>query len=211
MQPREKLHSKGPAALTNNELLKALIGSGNAEADVGKIAASTLAVLKQKGADITYADLRPVKGLGAAKTTQILAAIELSRRFLTQTPQPIIDSPGKAFDLLRHLGDKRQEHFVMLTLDGANRLIQIHTISIGTLTTSLVHPREVFAAAIADHAASIIVAHNHPSGSLKASAADIETTRRLDQAGQLIGISLLDHFVITSTAYAPIFMKEKTQ
>ena len=95
--------------------------------------------------------------------------------------------------------DKKQEHFVCLTLDGANRLIAKRTITIGTLTASLVHPREVFADAITDRAASIIVAHNHPSGNLTPSAADREVTARLHSAGELLGIDVIDHIIVTAT------------
>ena len=118
--------------------------------------------------------------------------------------QPIIDSPEKAVELLADIRDKKQEYFVCLTLDGANRLIAKRVVTIGTLTASLVHPREVFADAIADRAASIIVAHNHPSGSLEASQADKEVTNRLRQAGQLLGISLVDHIIITKDHFQSI-------
>ena len=203
-RPREKLACYGTARLSDLELLMAIIGSGNAQADVGKIAREVLKIVRQKGGDILYDDLRSVVGLGEAKIPVILASLELARRYLLDSDQPIIDSPEKAVELLSDIRDKKQEYFVCLTLDGANRLITKRVVTIGTLTASLVHPREVFADAIADRAASIIVAHNHPSGSLEASQADREVTNRLRQAGELLGISLVDHIIITKDYFQSI-------
>jgi DNA repair protein RadC len=203
-RPREKLQAKGPAALSDFELLQALIGSGNAQADVSKIARDALKLLKKNGADITYEQLDMVTGLGNAKITEILAAIELSKRYLIDSDQPIIDSPEKAAEQLADICDKKQEYFIVMTLDGANRLIAKRTITIGTLTSSLVHPREVFADAITDRAASIIVAHNHPSGNLAASLADKEVTKRLKESAALLGINLVDHIIMTKSEFASI-------
>ncbi len=203
-RPREKLACYGTARLSDLELLMAIIGSGNARADVGKIAREVLKILRQKGGDVLYDDLRSVVGLGEAKIPVILASLELARRYLLDGDQPIIDSPEKAVELLADIRDKKQEYFVCLTLDGAHRLIAKRVVTIGTLTASLVHPREVFADAIADRAASIIVAHNHPSGSLEASQADREVTNRLRQAGELLGIGLVDHIIITKDHFQSI-------
>jgi DNA repair protein RadC len=196
-RPREKLQTKGPAALSDFELLQVLIGSGNKQADVGKIAKNTLKLLQEHGADITYEQLKQVTGMGPARITEILAALELSKRYLIDSEQPIIDSPEKAVEQLSDIRDKKQEHFVVLSLDGANRLIAKRTITIGTLNSSLVHPREVFADAITDRAASIIIAHNHPSGSLTASGTDIEVTKRIKNTGKILGIKLADHIIVT--------------
>jgi len=198
-RPREKLQAKGAAALSDFELLQALIGSGNKYADVSKIAKDTLKLFQRLGANITYEQLQQVTGMGPARITGILAALELSKRYLIDSEQPIIDSPEKAIEQLSDIRDKKQEHFIVLSLDGANRLIAKRTITIGTLNSSLVHPREVFADAITDRAASIIVAHNHPSGSLTANQTDIDVTNRLREAGKLLGIKLLDHFIVIKT------------
>lgn len=203
-RPREKLQTKGSAALSDFELLQALIGSGNAQADVSKIAKDTLKMFQKHGADLTYEQLAEVNGMGAAKITELLAALELSKRYLIDSEQPIIDSPERAVEQLADIRDKKQEYFVCLTLDGANRLISKRTITIGTLTASLVHPREVFADAITDRAASIIVGHNHPSGGLVPSAADREVTKRVLEAGELLGISVVDHLIVSRSGYASI-------
>ena len=188
-RPREKLARYGTARLSDLELLMAIIGSGNKQ------------IVRQKGGDVSYDDLRGVVGLGEAKIPVIVASLELARRYLLDSDQPIIDIPEKAVELLADIRDKKQEYFVCLTLDGANRLITKRVVTIGTLTASLVHPREVFADAIADRAASIIVAHNHPSGSLEASQADKDVTSRLAEAGKLLGITLNDHIIVTKTDY----------
>lgn len=200
-KPREKLATKGPAALSDLELLMAIFGSGNAQADVTKISRDVKKLLAEKGSELTYEDLLSVKSLGPAKATQFMAAFELWRRQFEVSERPIIDSTEKAVELLKDIRDKKQEYFVCLSLDGANRLIAKRIITIGTLTGSLVHPREVFADAITDRAASVIVAHNHPSGSLNPSAADLAVTERLRAAASLLGITLLDHLIVTKTSY----------
>lgn len=203
-KPREKLAAKGPAALSDLELIMAQIGSGNAQADVTKISRDVRKLLAEKGSELTYEDLLGVKSLGPAKATQFMAAFELWRRQFEVSERPIIDSTEKAVELLKDIRDKKQEYFVCLSLDGANRLIAKRIITIGTLTGSLVHPREVFADAITDRAASVIVAHNHPSGSLRPSAADLAVTERLREAAQLLGLTLLDHLIVTKSSHSVI-------
>ncbi len=204
LRPREKLQARGAEALSDYELLMAMIGSGNAQADVTKIARDVQKLLGERGSQLTYEDLLSIKSLGPAKATQIMAGFELWRRQFEVSERPMIDSPEAAVAQLADIRDKRQEYFVCLTLDGANRLIAKRIISIGTLTASLVHPREVFAEAITDRAASIIVAHNHPSGNLQPSEADRAVTERLKDAGELLGVSLLDHLIITKASHLTI-------
>lgn len=204
LRPREKLQARGAEALSDYELLMAIIGSGTQYADVTKLAREVQKLLKEKGSGLAYEDLLSIKSLGPAKATNIMAGFELWRRQFEVSERPIIDSPEKAVEQLSDIRDKRQEYFVCLTLDGANRLIAKRIITIGTLTASLVHPREVFADAIADRAASIIVAHNHPSGTLTASSADSEVTQRLEEAGVVLGIKLVDHLIISSSGHLSI-------
>ena len=144
LRPREKLQNRGAEALSDYELLMAIVGSGTAQADVTKIARDVQKLLKEKGSNLTYDDLLAVKSLGPAKATQIMAGFELWRRQFEVSERPTIDSPEKAVAQLADIRDKKQEYFVCLTLDGANRLIAKRVITIGTLTASLVHPREVF-------------------------------------------------------------------
>ena len=203
-RPREKLARKGASALSDYELLMAIIGSGNAQADVTKIARDVQKLIKEKGSELAYEDLLTIKSLGPAKAAQIMAGFELWRRQFEVSERPIIDSPEAAVAQLTDIRDKKQEYFICLTLDGANRLIAKRTITIGTLTSSLVHPREVFAEAITDRAASVIVAHNHPSDNLEASQADKEVTARLHEAGELVGITILDHLIVTKSSFIVI-------
>ena len=204
LRPREKLQARGAEALSDYELLMAIIGSGTQYADVTKLAREVQKLLKEKGSELAYEDLLSVKSLGPAKATNIMAGFELWRRQFEVSERPIIDSPEKAVEQLVDIRDKKQEYFVCLTLDGANRLIAKRIITIGTLTASLVHPREVFAEAITDRAASIIVAHNHPSGNLEPSDADTLITERLRESGSLLGVPLVDHIIVSSKSFRTV-------
>lgn len=137
-------------------------------------------------------------------TSEQIASLQVSDKEVDYSSNPILDKPELAAKELAHLGKLKQEHFAMLTLDGANRLINKHTITIGTLTSSLVHPREVFKKAIEDLAANIIIAHNHPSGNLDASDADRVVTQRLQEAGEILGINVIDHLIITKDSFHSI-------
>ncbi len=203
-RPREKIINHGAEKLSDLELLMAIIGSGNKQASVEQISRAVLKLLRLKKGEVSYQDLKQVKGLGDAKISVILANLELTKRYLVENERPIIDSSEKVVEQLTEFRNKKQEYFVCLTLDGANRLINKRVITIGILNSSLVHPREVFAEAITDHAASIIVAHNHPSGSLKPSQADLEVTKRLQKSAEILGINLIDHIIITKDNYRSI-------
>jgi DNA repair protein RadC len=144
--------------------------------------------------------LTGIHGMGSAKAAQILSAVELCRRYLIKQNKKIA-SAEDVYEALRDYAGKRQEHFLCLTLDGASHLIEKRVVSIGTLNQSLVHPREVFADAIGDRAAGIIVAHNHPSGQLQASREDELVTKRLKEVGKVVGIELLDHVILTKEGF----------
>lgn len=202
LMPREKMKKMGAEALSDIELLQAVIGSGVKGSDFKQIASRLNTLIEKRGADnLTYDDVKNIKGIGEAKATVIFGALEYWRRRLTKPTAPLIDSPEKAVEQLGHIKNKKQEHFVLLTLNGARRLINSRVVSIGTLMASLVHPREVFSYAIEDRAASIIVAHNHPSGYLDVSEGDKDVTRRLRQAGDIIGIRLDDHIIVSGDEF----------
>ena len=196
--PREKLVKYGPNHLTDSELLQLLIGSGNKQASSCDIAKNVLRLLKEKGDAIAYDDLVEIKGMGVAKTSEILALFELGRRYLIPPKKPVISSTEQAIKQLEYIRYKKQECFVVLTLDGAQQLISNTIVFQGTLNQSLIHPREIFAKAIEDRAASIIVAHNHPSGNPEPSQEDIEITFKLREVGELLGIRVLEHIVVSS-------------
>jgi DNA repair protein RadC len=199
-KPREKLAAKGAEALKNEELLAILLGSGVQGKDVRTLA-KEIVVMLDKGFDtLTLDRLCDIHGLGIAKASQILASIELSKRYLIRSNRRITDAED-VYTELKTFSTKSQEYFLTITLDGASHIIHTRTVFIGTLNQSLVHPREVFADAIADRAAGIIIAHNHPSGTLEASRADIQITQRLKEVSALVGIELLDHVILSKYGY----------
>ena len=199
-KPREKLLNKGVQALKNEELLAILLGSGVQGKDVRKLAKEIVAIMDSDFDKLSLEKLCDIHGLGLAKASQILASIELSKRYLIRSNKRI-SSAQDVYDELKPFSTKSQEHFLTITLDGASHIINTRTVFIGTLNQSLVHPREVFADAIADRAAGIIIAHNHPSGTLEASRADMEVTRRLKEVSKLVGIELLDHVILSKHGF----------
>ena len=198
-RPREKMLAKGEANLTNRELLEVVIGSGIAGADVTKIADDILAVMETSNGKPTLDELMEIRGVSLATASKLIASLELTGRF-NHSGRLVLDE-DHVLELLADIRTKPQEHFVVLTLDGANRLIEKRIVTIGTLNASLVHPREVFADAITDRAAAIIVGHNHPGGTLEPSGPDIVVTKRLRAAGELLGIRMLDHIIVTATSH----------
>lgn len=204
MMPREKLAKYGVSRLSDLELLCLLIGSGNKQVSAKVISQQVLKLLKERGSSISYEELSGIKGMGKAKTSEIIAIFELGRRYLMPAERPVISDTDDAVQQLGHIRDKKQEYFVVLTLDGANRLISNTVVFQGTLTQSLVHPREVFAKAIEDRAANIIVAHNHPSGNVEPSPEDCEITWKLKEAGELLGIRVLEHIIVSKYGYRSI-------
>lgn len=210
LRPREKLIEKGACNLTESELLAILLRVGRkgySASDIAKL------ILKKYPlnmfGELRLEQLLAIKGIDIGKATTILAAIELSRRALNKLDNslPCIDSPQKVLDQLTRFRTKTKEHFICLYLNARNQLIHLEVVSMGTLNSSLVHPREVFTPALQHTAAAIIAAHNHPSGDITPSEEDVCITKRLQTAGDLLGISLLDHLIITRDDY--LSMKER--
>ena len=199
-KPREKLAAKGVQALKNDELMAVLLGSGIRGKDVRKLAKEIVTMLDRDFEAIDLERLLTIHGLGQAKAMQILAAVELTKRYVIRSSKRIRNA-ADVYEELREYRDRKQEYFLSMTLDGASHIIQTRTVFIGTLNRSLVHPREVFADAIADRAAGIIVAHNHPSGTREPSEADVAITRRLSEVAKLVGIELLVHVIVTREGY----------
>lgn len=199
-RPREKLLLKGAKALSDVELLAVILGSGIKGKDVIRIAREIVKKMNKHGEILEIDSLLTIDGIGLAKAGQLLAALEFTRRHLIKE-STIIKKPGDAFPLLAHITDKKQEYFLCLTLNGANEVIGNRIITIGLLNRSQIHPREVFADAISDRAASVIIAHNHPSGLLEPGPDDIDTTRRLVEAGLVLGIAVLDHVIVSKNGY----------
>lgn len=199
--PREKLAKYGRDKLKDYELLAILLGSGIKGLNVLELSKKILKVVYKIGIkNITLKDLLEIKGLGSAKASQVFALFELGRRLNSENKNEIL-SAEDVWKLCVDINDSKKENFLAFYLDTQNRLIERQIISIGTLNASLVHPREVFEPAITLHSASIIIAHNHPSGELESSKEDKEVTKRLKEAGFLLGIEIVDHIILTKNGY----------
>jgi len=199
-RPREKLIERGAVALTDHELLAVLIGKGSRRHDAITLAKKMIPIIDEKGAKLSVDDLAKFDGIGNAKAALILAATEFSRRRIR--PEGIrIETPSDLVPHIRHYVDRKQEHFICASINGANEIINIRVVSIGLIDRSHVHPREVFADPVIDRASAVILAHNHPVGALNPSGQDIETTQRLRQAGEIMGITVLDHIIFNNTEY----------
>ena len=199
-RPREKLREKGAAALTDEELVAAILGMGTAGIDIRTMARQVARLIREHQKNLTLDELMSVPGMGLAKAGQILSAFELARRhLLKQTVK--IETADDVVSLLADIVGKSQEHFVCITLNGANELIEKRIVTIGLLDKSLVHPRDVFADVITDRAAAVIFAHNHPSGDLQPSDHDLETQRQLEGAAKIVGIRVLDHVIVSKKGY----------
>jgi DNA repair protein RadC len=199
-RPREKLITKGPGALSDQELLAVLLGKGSPRMDVMTLADKVARFMDERGLDVRVDDLTGFEGIGQAKAALVLAAIEYARRRIK--PEGLkINTPSDVLPLIRHFADRRQEHLLSITINGANEVLNVRVVSIGLVDRSPVHPREVFADALADRASAIVVAHNHPAGNLEPSQADLDITFQLRQAGEIMGIELLDHIVFNRNGY----------
>ena len=203
-RPREKLVAKGAENLKDSELLAILLRTGRAGKNVIEIASQILAKhSKKRLLQMNYQDLLKISGIDSAKAVTLLAAFELSKRVLevNDTSSPTISNAKDAVAQLTDLRDLKKEHFVVLYLNARNQLVHKETVSIGTLNANLVHPREVFEPAIKHSAANIIVAHNHPSGDSKPSEDDLEITKRLTEAGKIMGIEIADHIIVAKNSH----------
>ena len=199
-RPREKLLAKGSGALSDQELLAVLLGKGTPQMDVMTLSAKVARIMDEKGLNVRIEDLTRLEGVGQAKAALVLAAIEYARRRIK--PDGLkITTPADVLPLIRHFADRKQEHFLSITINGANEVLNVRVVSIGLVDRSPVHPREVFADGLADRASGIIVAHNHPAGNLEPSEGDKDVTRQLRQAGEIMGIHLLDHIIFNRTSY----------
>lgn len=208
-RPRERLIALGATALSTQELLELLINSGSRRASAQQIAHSVIdrypSLTDLASRDV--AELRSILGMGDAKAATLCAAFELAQRIQAAPFQHrlIITSPEmvarRLIPRMRHL---RTETFVVMLLSSANQIIRDVVISEGSLNAVLIHPREVFRLAIAESAASIIVAHNHPSGNVEPSAEDIAITKQLVEAGRIVDIRVLDHIIIAGDAFTSL-------
>jgi DNA repair protein RadC len=210
LQPREKMLKHGERALSNSELMAIALGSGTRNRSVIRIAD---AVVRKYGFDalpgLALQEWRANPGIGLVKACQLKAAFEMGRRAFApkDDERPSLSSPKQAYAQVKDLRRARKEHLVALYLDAQNHLIARETISIGSLNTTRTHPREILQPAIACSALNFILVHNHPSGSLTPSQDDIDFTRAIQRATQIIGIGLYDHLIVSSAGF--VSLKEK--
>ena len=200
-RPRERLQKFGPEALSAQELLALVIGRGIPKKSVMSIAQELLVRFGNVRAisHATIEELSQIKGIGLAKAAQLKACFELGKReelepelknFNIKDPESVVKA------IRASIKDKAKEHFKLILLNPRNKIIGISTISIGTLNASLVHPREVFKDAIMHSAASVVLAHNHPSGDPEPSEDDLKITKKLVESGKILGIEVIDHIII---------------
>jgi len=200
LRPREKLRIRGPEGLSDLDLIQLLLGTGCRQVPLELLALRCRDLLDQHGSTLGPSTLEGIPGLGPAKAGQVSAALELARR-LGRPAHLRIAGPADLIPRLLHWTDRPQEIFLTVTLNGAQEVLGIRPVTVGLLNRTLIHPREVFAPALEERAASIILAHTHPSGALDPSREDREATTRLSQAGKLLGVEVLDHLILASTGY----------
>ena len=212
-RPRERLLKLGSEALSAQEILALILGRGIKGESVMMTSQKLLSRFGSlKGvANASVEELTQTKGIGPAKAAQIKAVLELSKRLeadVNEKPKPILKSPEDVAAVVKtRLKGKKKEHFFVLCLDTRNRLINDKLVSIGSLDTSIVHPREVFKEPVSSSAASVIFVHNHPSGDPEPSKEDVELTKRLAKAGEIIGIDVLDHIIVCNENYLSLKAK----
>jgi DNA repair protein RadC len=212
-RPRERLLKLGGEALSAQEILALILGRGIRGESVMVTSQRLLSKFGNlKGiASASIEELTQINGIGLAKAAQIKAAVELSKRLEStadESQRPAIKSPEDVANIVRsQLKGKKREHFLVLCLDTRNRLINCRPVSMGSLDTSVVHPREAFKEAVSSSAASVIFVHNHPSGDPEPSKEDIELTKRLAEAGKIVGIEVLDHIIVCDKDYLSLKAK----
>lgn len=210
-RPRERLASHGVQSLSSVEIVAIILGMGIHGEPVLKLAERLLAHFGSLNgiANASFADLTKLKGIGVAKASQIQACIEISRRIQQVDRSPSsavkITSPQAVHRLVNeHIIDPFKEHYVLVSLDVRSKLLGVDVVSIGILDAALVHPRETFAMAMRRHAAKVIISHNHPSGDTTPSDDDIIITKRLVTAGKILGITVIDHVIVSESDFYSI-------
>lgn len=210
-RPREKLIELGVDRLADEELIAILLRTGVKGKSAVELGSEILKLIQEIGLDrLQLTDLNSIKGLGKAKSAEIFACFEIGKRFLKDKKTHVYQKPEDVWNALTDIRNSKKEHFVALYLDSRSSEINREIISIGNLTSSLVHPREVFEPAIRNYSASVMLAHNHPSGSLEESESDIEVTKKLVAAGKILSIKIVDHIIVTKDGYNSLNSKFPT-
>ncbi len=200
-RPRERLLKFGASRLKDSELLALILGSGTKEKNVIELSESILKEISVKYlTEVSVEKLLKFKGVGYANAIKIIAVLEFAKR-IKDKKKIIIYSPKDIWIELNNIKNNKKEYFFVFCLDSRNSIIKKELVSVGTLNSSLVHPREVFEPAIRNLSAQLVIAHNHPSGDVNPSKEDLEITAKLAKAGELLGISIVDHVVISGDIY----------
>jgi DNA repair protein RadC len=193
---RERIQTLGAQNLTDSELVALLLRTGTKDAPVMHLAGQVIRAIENEKSASIYETLNGIDGIGGTKAGAILAALELGRRYSGIIHQKI-KKASDVYPLVRHFADRKQEQFICVSLNGAHEVLAIRVVSVGILNKTIVHPREVFGDPISDRAAAVLICHTHPSGQLEPSAEDQDITRRLCDAGTLLGIPVLDHLILS--------------
>lgn len=200
-RPREKLVKYGTKKLSDAELLAIILRVGTKDCNVVELSKKIFRKFKNDLKSINLEKLKEIPGLGETKACQIIAVIELAKRLIREDSKPQLISPEIVFESVKEIRESKKEHLLAIYLDIKNREISREIISIGTLTANLVHPREIFEPAVRQLAAGIIIVHNHPSNETEPSAEDRNVTKQLVTAGKIMGISIVDHVIVTKDSY----------
>ncbi|MFA6963642.1 MAG: DNA repair protein RadC [Patescibacteria group bacterium] len=203
-RPQEKLVKYGTKKLSDAELLAIILRTGTKECNVLDLSKKILRKYREKLSSLEIDELKKIKGLGETKACQLIAVVELARRLIHDNAKPLLISPEVVFESVKEIRESKKEHLLAIYLDVRNREISREIISIGTLTANLVHPREIFEPAIRQLAAGIIIVHNHPSGDTQPSDEDREATKQLRKAGNILGIEVVDHIIVSEHNYSCI-------
>jgi len=195
-RPREKLLARGPASLSDKELLAVMLTTGIQGKNVKKVASDLLGFLDRNKDIPSVKEISMLSGIGQAKACIVAAMMEFGRRRYGAFSARV-KNPSDIFTLVRHYADRKQERFISLSLNGAHEVLAVRMVTIGLVNRTIVHPREVFADIIQDRAAAFCVAHNHPSGQLVSSPEDDEITERLQSAASILGLNFIDHIIFS--------------
>ena len=202
-RPREKLVEKGAQSLTDQELLAIILGKGTQKLGVLALSKKIVKIVDETGIDLQCDELIKIEGIGTAKASLLAAAFEFVLRRIK--PEGLkIKFPADVLPIIQHFADRKQEHFLVVSLNGANEVMNIRVVTIGLVNKTQVHAREVFADVIAERASAVILAHNHTGSNLEPSNEDIAVTKRLVEAGNILGIKVLDHIIFNTKGFISI-------
>ena len=197
---REITMKNGLCFPTNEELIMLILGTGTKKTPVDELAKQVLSIVLSSNRESLVENLLKIDGMGRTKALMIAAALEFGKR-LNRNPQSYLHKPSDLIPFIQNYAMQKQEHFLVISMNGANEILSIRVICVGTKNMAIVEPREVFSEALKEHASSIILSHNHPSGQVLPSYDDIKITFRLKQAAKLLGIKVFDHIIISRTGY----------